>query len=154
MTAGWISWLHHGICRIALYEQWGRHIHYQTKAWRWMARLGALNLNHTDFNDGWLDLYIMRGAWYQVGGDIISTLLMNTGKGYFEDVTVKSGLMRIAASQNSAWADFNLDGWVDLVAGNESFGEYERGIDFYVNQKDGTFKRIHRVWIGFQKPVY
>lgn len=114
----------------------------QTKAWRLDGQVGSLNLNHTDYNnDGWLDLYLMRGGWHQVAGDIPSTLLMNTGKGYFEDVTMKSGLTRVAASQNSAWADFNLDGWVDLVAGNESFGEYERGIDFYLNQQDGTFKR-------------
>ncbi len=113
----------------------------RTKEYRLDGQVGCLNLNQTDFNnDGWLDLYLMRGAWYHKEGDIISTLLMNTGKGYFEDVTIKSGLIHKAASQNSAWADFNLDGWLDLVEGNESSGDYQRGIDFYINQKDGTFK--------------
>ena len=113
----------------------------QTKAYRLDGQVGCLHLNQTDYNnDGWLDLFLMRGAWYTSEGDIPSTLLMNTGQGYFEDVTIKSGLFHNAASQNSAWADFNLDGWLDVVVGNESFNDYKRGIDFYINQKDGTFK--------------
>ncbi|HZV69275.1 MAG TPA: CRTAC1 family protein [Saprospiraceae bacterium] len=113
----------------------------QTKAYKLDGQVASLNMNQTDFNnDGWLDIYLMRGAWYSTEGDIPSTLLMNTGKGYFEDVTIKSGLTHKAASQNAAWADFNLDGWLDLVEGNESFGKYQRGIDLYINQKDGTFK--------------
>lgn len=102
--------------------------------------LGSLHINQTDFNnDGWLDLYIMRGAWYMKQGDIPNTLLMNTGKGTFVDVTIQAGLTHHAATQASAWADFNLDGWLDLVVANESFQDYLRGIDLYINQKDGTF---------------
>ena len=112
----------------------------QTKAWKLDGQVGSLNVNQTDFNnDGWLDIFLMRGAWYRDAGDIPGTLLMNTGKGYFEDVTFKSGLTHKAASQNAAWADYNLDGWLDLVIGNESWGEYQRGIEIYINQKDGTF---------------
>lgn len=102
--------------------------------------LGSLNINQVDFNnDGWMDIYIMRGAWYLKDGDIPNTLLMNTGKGTFEDVTLKAGLTHYAPTQASAWADFNLDGWVDLVVANESYSDYLRGIDLYINQKDGTF---------------
>lgn len=105
-----------------------------------IGHLGSLHLNQTDFNnDGWMDLYIMRGAWYLKQGDIPNTLLMNTGKGTFVDVTLKAGLTHHAPTQASAWADFNLDGWLDLVVANESFGDYLRGIDLYINQKDGTF---------------
>ncbi len=105
-----------------------------------IEHLGSLNLNQTDFNnDGWLDLYIMRGAWLMKQGDIPNTLLMNTGKGTFVDVTLKAGLTHHAATQASAWADFNLDGWLDLVVANESFGDYIRGIDLYINQQNGTF---------------
>ncbi len=104
------------------------------------GQVGSLNLNQTDFNnDGWLDLYIMRGAWHGASGDIPNTLMMNTGKGTFVDVTIQAGLTKYAATQTSAWADFNLDGWLDLVVANESFPGYQRGIDFYINQKDGTF---------------
>lgn len=105
-----------------------------------IGHLGSLHLNQTDFNnDGWMDLYIMRGAWYMKQGDIPNTLLMNTGKGTFVDVTVKAGLTHHAGTQASAWADFNLDGWLDLVVANESIGDYIRGIDLYINQQDGTF---------------
>ncbi len=105
-----------------------------------IGHLGSLHLNQTDFNnDGWMDLYIMRGAWYMKQGDIPNTLLMNTGKGTFVDVTIKAGLTHHAGTQASAWADFNLDGWLDLVVANESIGDYVRGIDLYINQQNGTF---------------
>ncbi|HSF90187.1 MAG TPA: VCBS repeat-containing protein [Saprospiraceae bacterium] len=104
------------------------------------GQVGSLNLNQTDFNnDGWLDLYIMRGAWYGPSGDIPNTLMMNTGKGTFVDVTIQAGLTKNAATQTSSWADFNLDGWLDLLIANESVPGYLRGIDLYINQKDGTF---------------
>ncbi len=106
-----------------------------------ISHLGSLNINQTDFNnDGFLDLYIMRGAWYIAQGDIPNTLLMNTGKGTFKDVTIKAGLTHHAPTQASAWADFNLDGWLDLIVANESYGDYKRGIDLYINQQDGTFE--------------
>lgn len=104
------------------------------------GQVGSLNLNQTDFNnDGWLDLYIMRGAWHGPSGDIPNTLMMNTGKGTFVDVTIQAGLTKNAATQTSSWADFNLDGWLDLLVANESVPGYQRGIDLYINQKNGTF---------------
>ncbi len=113
----------------------------QTKAYGLDGQKGSLNIKQTDFNnDGWLDIYMIRGGWYLNQGDIPNTLLMNTGKGSFEDVTIKAGLTHYAACLSATWADFNLDGWLDLVVANESFPGYERGIDLYINQKDGTFK--------------
>ena len=114
----------------------------QTKSFGLEGYKGGLHINQTDFNnDGWLDLYIMRGAWFQSEGDIPNTLLMNTGKGSFVDVTIKAGLTHHAATQTSAWTDINLDGWLDLVIANESLPDqnYLRGIDVYINQKNGTF---------------
>ncbi len=113
----------------------------ETKAYGLDGQVGVLNVNQTDFNnDGWLDLFLMRGAWYEQYGDIPNTLLMNTGKGKFEDVTLKAGITKFAPTQSSAWADYNLDGWLDVAIGNESLGNYKRGIDLYINQQDGTFK--------------
>ena len=113
----------------------------KTTAYKLDGQVGSLNLNQTDFNnDGWLDLYLMRGAWLLTEGDIPNTLLMNTGKGYFVDVTLKAGLTKHGPTQNSAWSDFNLDGYLDLVIGNESMANFDRGIDLYINQKNGTFR--------------
>jgi hypothetical protein len=111
----------------------------QTEAYNLKGHVAIINVNQTDFNnDGWLDIYLMRGGWFRNSGDIPNTLLKNTGDG-FVDVTLKSGLMHIAPTQTSAWADFNLDGWLDVVVANESLPDHLRGIDLYINQQDGTF---------------
>jgi hypothetical protein len=112
----------------------------QTEAYGLKGQVGILNLNQTDFNnDGWLDLYLMRGAWYQMQGAIPNTLLMNTGKGSFQDITIDAGLTHFAPTQTSAWTDINLDGWLDLVVANESSADFDQGVDVYINQKNGKF---------------
>lgn len=112
----------------------------QTEAYGLKGHVGVLNLNYADINnDGWMDIYLMRGGWYQTQGDIPNTLLMNTGSG-FRDVTLNASLTKAGATQASAWADFNLDGWIDLVVAYESLPGYERGIDLYINQKGESFK--------------
>ncbi|HJW28344.1 MAG TPA: VCBS repeat-containing protein [Saprospiraceae bacterium] len=111
------------------------------------GQMGSLYIDQTDFNnDGFLDLFIIRGAWLGSEGNIPRTLLMNTGKGSFTDVTIKAGITHAAPSQACAWADFNLDGWLDLVIANESSRENNNGIDLYINQKDGTFKQENAAW--------
>jgi len=119
----------------------------KTKEFGLDGQVSVLNLNQTDFNnDGWLDIFLMRGGWWQKNGDIPRTLLMNTGKGHFEDVTLKAGLTKWAPSQTSAWADYNLDGWIDVLIANESMPDFQRGIDLYINQKNGTFRYESEAW--------
>lgn len=119
----------------------------KTKEFGLDGQVSVLNLNQTDINnDGWLDLFLMRGAWWNKNGNIPRTLLLNTGKGKFEDVTLKAGFTKRAPTQTSAWADYNLDGWLDVVIANESMEGFERGIDMYLNQKDGTFKDVSEEW--------
>ena len=104
---------------------------------------GGLNMNHTDFdNDGNLDIYITRGAWFADYGKIPSTLLRNKGDGTFEDVTLKAGLTKYNPRITSAWADLNLDGWLDLVIPNETSSDMIDGLEIWMNNKNGTFTDV------------
>ncbi len=91
---------------------------------------GGLNLKQVDFdNDGDLDIYVMRGAWLGESGRHPNSLLRNNGVGpegvvSFTDVTFAIGLGdEHHPSQTSDWADFDLDGDLDLFVGNESNAE-------------------------------
>lgn len=79
-------------------------------------------------NDGDLDLFVpQRGP---------SRLFRNNGDGTFSEVTRESGDVAKdrAKSISAAWADFNLDGLLDLFVANEGAPH-----NLYVNNGDGTF---------------
>ena len=89
---------------------------------------GGLNIRPADFdNDGDLDLLILRGAWLKAAGKIPNSLLRNDGVGSdgvvrFVDITFAAGLAEVSYPTGTAeWADFDLDGDLDLFIGNESF---------------------------------
>jgi len=108
---------------------------------------GGLNLRHADYNnDGFADVLILRGAWLRDQGRIPNSLLRNNGDGTFTDVTVSAGIYSRKPTQNAVWADFDLDGWLDLFIGNESIPEAGSAFNFpselYHNQRDGTFKEV------------
>lgn len=112
---------------------------------------GGINLNHVDFNnDGILDVYVMRGGWLGEGGKQPNSLLQGKADGTFTDVTRESGLFSLRPTHASVWADFNLDGNVDLFVGNETspynYGEGSLTDEFtthpcelFINNGDGTF---------------
>ena len=85
-------------------------------------QLGGLNIVSTDFNnDGFIDIYIMRGGWLSKEGEMINSLLKNNGDLTFSDVTEKVGLDKYSyPSQSSAWGDFDNDGDIDFYSCNES----------------------------------
>ena len=95
----------------------------QTKQANLQSMLGGLNLNHADYdNDGDLDLYVMRGAWWGKEGEHPNSLLRNDGHGHFEDVTFEVGLGDAYPSLVSAWSDYDNDGDLDLFVGaDESY---------------------------------
>lgn len=113
---------------------------------------GGLNCMQTDYNnDGLIDLFILRGGWFGQWGQHPNSLLKNNGDGTFTDVTEKAGLLSFHPTQTAVWRDFNQDGWLDVFIGNETtatstIGRAARGkvhaSEFYVNQKDGTFKNM------------
>jgi tetratricopeptide (TPR) repeat protein len=109
-----------------------------TERARLADQLGGLNCVQTDYNnDGWLDLFIMRGGWDY---PMRNSLLRNNGDGTFTDVTVQSGLDEGAYRTHTAvWADFDNDGFVDVFIGHELDASR-----LFHNKGDGTFEDVSR----------
>lgn len=119
---------------------------------------GGLNLKHADFNnDGFLDFIILRGAWLNKYGKIPNSLIRNNGDGTFSDVTVEAGLYSLHPTQTAIWADFNLDGWLDIFIANESNANETNNCELFLNKGDGTFRDVAKEAnlqeIGFFKGV-
>lgn len=110
------------------------------------AQLGALNVVHADYDDdGDLDLYALRGGWLGETGKIRNSLLRNRGDGTFEDVTARSGLGggEPQPTQTAAWADYDLDGDLDLYVGIEGLSMDSGGrARLFRNRGDGTFEEV------------
>lgn len=110
--------------------------------------VGGLNVQQTDYNnDGYPDIFIMRGGWLRDGfGNQPSSLLRNNGNGTFTDVTFAAGLKFMDPTQTAVWGDFNNDGWLDVFIGKESHGksdpENNHPSAFYLNNHDGTFTEM------------
>jgi hypothetical protein len=99
-------------------------------------QLGGLNAVQTDYNnDGFLDIFIARGAWLLQ--PMRPTLLRNNGDGTFTDVTREAGLMDPVNSNCATWADFDNDGHLDLFICNETGPNR-----LYRNRGDGTFEEV------------
>jgi tetratricopeptide (TPR) repeat protein len=113
-----------------------------------LGMVSGLNTIHSDYNnDGFQDILILRGAWMGKGGEHPNSLLRNNGDETFTDVTKAAGLFTKHPTQTAAWADFNLDGWIDLYIGNESGAldqkqKLNHPCELFVNNGDGTFTEV------------
>jgi hypothetical protein len=100
------------------------------------GQLGGLFCVQTDFNnDGYLDVYVPRGAWLPF--PIRPSLLRNNGNRTFTDVTESAGLIEPANSISVSWSDYDNDGWLDLFVCCEL-----QPNRLYHNRGDGTFEEV------------
>jgi len=107
------------------------------------GQLGGLNMVHTDYdNDGFADVLVLRGAWLGAEGLYPNSLLRNKGDGTFEDRTREAGVLSLLPTSSAAWADYDLDGHLDLFVGNESMPGVESPCQLYRNNGDGTFSEV------------
>lgn len=120
--------------------------------------LGGLNLKQADYdNDGDLDLLVLRGAWLAFDGKHPNSLLQNDGKGNFTDVAYAVGLAQSSLpTQTGDWADYDLDGDLDLFLGNETYAGMVSPCELYRND-GGTFTEVGKAagvdFEGFVKGV-
>jgi hypothetical protein len=103
--------------------------------------VGGLNILQTDYNnDGFLDVLVLRGAWFDKAGRMPKSLLRNNGDGTFTDVTEEAGLLSLHPSQTAVWFDYDGDGWLDLFIGNETLDASDPDpCQLFHNNHDGTF---------------
>jgi tetratricopeptide (TPR) repeat protein len=83
-------------------------------------------------NDGLLDLFV-------VNENSPAQLFLNKGDGTFEDISISSGIDRIAFSKGVTAADYDNDGYVDFYVSNLSGGNF-----LYHNNHDNTFTEVAR----------
>ena len=87
-------------------------------------------------NDGNMDLFVTNCASAE-GAPLQSILYKNDGKGKFEDVTNKAGLVGEDYSLGASFGDFDNDGYLDLYIVNNGSPN-----KLYHNNGNGTFTDI------------
>ncbi len=105
--------------------------------------IGGLNMFTADYNnDGFIDVFITRGAWMGQYGSHPKSLLRNNGDGTFTDVAIEAGVVSMHPTEAAAWGDFDNDGLLDLFIGNETTVYEVHPCELYHNNGDGTFTNI------------
>jgi hypothetical protein len=91
-------------------------------------------------NDGDLDLFVANGC--KPIPDSPNVLYRNNGDGTFTKVTEAAGLFYLGNTEGTAWADYDLDGSLDLYVGLLSVADPNPGNFLYRSKGDGTFVNV------------
>jgi hypothetical protein len=114
----------------------------KTEAAGFLGEVSGRTCIQADYNnDGFLDIFIVRGAWERQENNFPpSSLMKNNGDGTFTDVTISSGLLGFNPSYNACWIDYNNDGWIDLFISNEGPDpQFPHTPQLFKNLGDGSF---------------
>ena len=107
----------------------------RTEAAGLSTQLGGQTAIPTDYNnDGLMDIFISRGAWFYL--PLRHSLLRNDGNGKFTDVT-KDSRIPPANVHISRWADYDNDGWLDVFLVCE-----KQSVQLHRNRGDGSFENV------------
>lgn len=102
-------------------------------------------------NDGLLDLYFT--TVYGVASfnrPNFPVLYRNGGGFHFSDATSAAGLGGIPPTYQAAWADFNHDGYLDLVTGGRLYVNHGSGRHWLEVRLAGDGREVNRSAIGAQ----
>ena len=90
--------------------------------------------------DGWMDLFVVQSGPFppspSAGARARDRLFRNLGNGTFRDVTDQAGLLDAAYGMGAAAADYDGDGFVDVLVTNWG------GRTLWRNLGDGTFRDV------------
>ncbi|MFQ5616761.1 MAG: CRTAC1 family protein, partial [Anaerolineales bacterium] len=96
-------------------------------------------------NDGDLDLFLTQGRGYanSVISELTNFLYQNNGDGTFTEVGAAAGVSSSLNSHAATWADFDLDGDLDLYVSNSGTQTAGSQPNFlYKNLGNGTFTDV------------
>jgi hypothetical protein len=116
----------------------------RTKEAGLLGLYGGLNAIQGDYdNDGFVDAYVIRGAWLGDKGQHPDSLLHNNGDGTFTDRAFEAGLAEVSyPNEKAVFFDYDGDGDLDLYVGNESDQRIEAPSQLFRNEGDGTFTDV------------
>ncbi len=96
-------------------------------------------------NDGWQDLYLAVANTTNNRDIAANPLFRNNGDGTFTEIACSTGVAEPRMSLGVAYADYDKDGWVDLVVGN-----IDEGYRLYRNTLGEQYPANQAQWLALE----